>query len=66
MVGGAAVVMTRVWESRPTEFVAVIVTLRVPAAVGVPVMAPVVVSTLRPVGRLVAPKPVGELLASIW
>jgi hypothetical protein len=36
-----------------------------PAAVGVPEMSPVVVLTVKPAGKFVALKPVGELVAAI-
>ena len=49
----------------PEPFVAEISTLDVPAAVGVPEMAPLLVLTLSPVGRPVAPKDVGLLEAVI-
>ena len=49
----------------PTSFVAVRVTLEVPVTVGVPLMSPVLEFTLRPAGKLVAPKLVGPLLAVI-
>jgi hypothetical protein len=47
-------------------FVALIVTVEVAAAVGVPVISPVDVLTLKPAGRPVALKLVGVLLAVIW
>jgi hypothetical protein len=50
----------------PPAFVAPIVTLEVPVAVGVPLIAPVLVLTLKPAGNPVALKLVGELLAVIW
>jgi hypothetical protein len=59
-------VIFNVTEPVPPAFVALIVTLDVPAAVGVPVIAPVEVLTLKPAGRLVALKLVGLLLALIW
>jgi len=42
------------------------VQLEIPAAVGVPEIIPVEVLTLRPAGRPVAAKDVGELDAAIW
>jgi len=54
-VGGAVVVIARIWESRPRELVAVMVTFRVPEAVGVPLIIPLLVSTAKPFGRFVAP-----------
>jgi hypothetical protein len=50
----------------PVAFVAPIVTLDVPAAVGVPVTDPVDVLTESPAGRPAALKLVGELLPAIW
>ena len=45
------IVMVRVAVPVPPELVALIVTLYVPAVVGVPEMRPVLVFTLRPAGR---------------
>ena len=50
----------------PPAFVAPIITVEDPAAVGVPVMAPVPVLTLKPAGKPVALKEVGVLLPVIW
>jgi hypothetical protein len=50
----------------PPALVAPIVTLELPTAVGVPVMSPVAVATLKPAGNPVAVKLVGELLPAIW
>ena len=50
----------------PPAFVALMVTLGLPAAVGVPEMTPVEVLTVRPAGKFVAPKLVGEFDAVIW
>lgn len=67
MTGFATVtVSARVAVPVPEEFVAPIVTLEVPVAVGVPVIRPVVVLTDRPAGRPVALKLVGVLDAVIW
>jgi len=49
----------------PLLLVAPNVTVEVPAAVGVPEIKPVPLFTVRPTGRLVAPKLVGELVAVI-
>ena len=49
----------------PALFVAVTVTVEVPAVVGVPEIRPVVVLTARPAGSPDAPKLVGELVAVI-
>lgn len=67
--GGAAafpIAIASVWEPVPPAFVALIVGLNVPAAVGVPEMSPLAVFTLTPGGNPVALKLVGELLAVIW
>lgn len=58
-------VRTNVAVPVPVAFVAPIVTLDVPAAVGVPVTDPVDVLTESPAGRPVALKLVGELLPAI-
>ena len=60
--------MVRVREALPVPvaFVAVRVMVDVPATVGVPEIRPVAVLADRPVGRPVAPKLVGELVAVIW
>ena len=52
--GAAAIVSVNVAVPVPPAPVALNVTLYDPACVGVPVIAPVVVSTVRPVGRPVA------------
>ena len=62
----AAVLRANVAEPVPAEFVALIVTLKLPAVVGVPEMTPVVVLTESPDGKPVALKLVGLLLAVIW
>ena len=49
----------------PVELLALRVTVEVPEEVGVPVMSPVLVFTLKPVGSPLAPKLVGELVAVI-
>ena len=49
----------------PAAFVALMVTAIVAAAEGVPEMKPVAVLIDNPVGRLVAPKLVGEFVAVI-
>ena len=46
--------------------VALIVTGKVPRAVGVPEISPVVLSTVKPPGKPVASKVVGLLSAVIW
>jgi hypothetical protein len=62
----AAIVSVRFSVPVPYALVALSPTVEVPAAVGVPVMAPVEVFTLRPEGRFVALKLVGLLVAVIW
>ena len=62
---GSLTVRMRTAEPVPAALVAVIVMLDVPVAVGVPVIAPVEVFTVRPEGSSVAPKLVGLLLAAI-
>ena len=47
------------------EFVAVIVTLKVPEFVGVPVMTPVCEFSVKPPGRPVASKPIATPVACI-
>ena len=59
------IVKVSVFVSVPPAFVAVIVTEYIPAAVGVPEISPVVVSTVKPEGSPVAPKLVGLLVALI-
>ena len=51
----AATVMVKVWVSLPVLLVALSVTTETPAAVGVPLMAPVRVLSVKPAGRPVAP-----------
>jgi hypothetical protein len=67
VITGAATVTVkaRVVLPVPPLFVALNVTLEVPAAVGVPEIKPEVVFTARPAGNPVAPKLVGELVAVI-
>ena len=63
----ALTVNARVALPVPPAFVALNVTLKVPAApVGVPEIKPEAVFTARPAGNPVAPKLVGELVAVIW
>ena len=50
----APIVMVRVADPVPTAFLALMVTLDVPAAVSVPLMTPLLVITVRPAGRPVA------------
>ena len=58
-------VRDKVAEPVPPALVALIVTLKLPAAVGVPEMRPVVVLTDSPAGKPVALKLVGLLVAVI-
>ena len=62
----ATTVMTSVAEPAPPALIALRVTLVVPVALGVPVMAPLLVLTFKPAGSPVALKLVGLLLAVIW
>ena len=55
MMGGAAMVITRVAVPVPALFVAEIVARKTPVTVGVPEMRPVLVLTLSPVGSSLAP-----------
>ena len=50
----------------PPALVALIVTVYVPAVVGVPEIDPVLVSTVKPAGSPVALKLFGLLVAVIW
>jgi len=50
----------------PSLFVALTVTVEVPAAEGVPEIKPELVFTVRPAGKPVALKLVGEFVAVIW
>ncbi len=63
--GAGAIVIVSVADPVPPPFVAVIVTVALPAAVGVPVICPVVGSIAKPAGRPVAPKLVGLFDAAI-
>ena len=58
--------ITNVAEPVPALFVADMVTLDVPAPVGVPVIAPVAVLSVSPAGKVAAPKEVGLPEAVIW
>ena len=51
----AAIVITIALEAVPPALVAVIVALNVPVAVGVPLITPVDVLTLKPEGKPLAP-----------
>src|SRR5215469_14434129 len=62
----AAMLRASVAEPVPAELVALGVTLKLPAAVGVPEIRPVAVFTESPAGRPVALKLVGLLVAVIW
>jgi hypothetical protein len=59
-------VITNVAEPVPALFVADMVTLDVPAPVGVPVIAPDVELRINPAGKVAAPKEVGLPEAVIW
>ncbi len=49
----------------PLAFVALMLTMNVPSIVGIPVIIPVLVSTVSPGGKSVALKVTGELVAVI-
>jgi hypothetical protein len=66
MTGTAVTVSVSVVFPVPALFVALSVIVETPPLFGVPEISPVVVLTVRPAGRPVAPKLVGELLAVIW
>ena len=61
--GSRLTVSVSICDPVPVAFVAVIVMLDVPVAVGVPVIAPAIVSMLSPAGSPRAPKLVGLLVA---
>ena len=61
--GGGLIVKVKVALPVPLLLVALMVTLYVPAVVGVPEMAPVLVFTVKPEGSPVALKLVGLLVA---
>ena len=63
--GASAMVIFRVADPVPVTLDADIVTLDVPAVVGVPEITPVVLFTLRPAGKPVALYEVGEFEAAI-
>ena len=64
--GGGLIVKIKVALPVPLLLAALIVTLYVPAVVGVPEIAPVVVFTVKPAGSPAAPKlMIGPLLAVI-
>ena len=63
--GPTVIVKASVADPVPAAFVALIVMLEDPTAVGVPVIAPVEVFTLSHPGKPVAAKLVGALLAVI-
>jgi hypothetical protein len=62
----AATVITREAVPVPPALVAPMVTVVTAATVGVPVIAPVAVSTAKPAGRFVAEYDVGVREAAIW
>ena len=63
--GGGRIVTVRMALPVPPALLALIVTLAVPVVVGVPLITPVDVFTLKPAGNPVAAKLVGLLLAVI-
>jgi len=64
--GGGLIVKVKVAFPVPPPLVALIVTLYVPAVVGVPEISPLVVFTVKPAGSPVALKLVGLFVAVIW
>ena len=52
---GRIIVIVKVWLPEPLTLVAVIVTVKVPEVVGVPLITPVELLTLNPDGNPVAP-----------
>jgi len=62
---GGLIVKVNVWLPVPPALVALIVTVYVPAVVGVPEINPVLVFTVKPAGSPVALKLVGLLVAVI-
>ena len=64
-VAGMATLRLSILVPVPTGFVALMATRKVPVTPGIPVMMPVVVSIVRPVGSPVAAKVLGELVADI-
>ena len=63
---GLLTVSVNVAEPLPVALVAVMVMVLVPATVGVPLITPVVVFTVKPAGSPVALKLVGFWLPVIW
>ena len=64
-LGAAVMVIVRARLPDPPTLVAVMVALKVPATDAVPETTPVLVLTLNPAGRPVAPKLVGALVAAM-
>src|SRR5438132_1099518 len=64
--GGAEIVIASGCVAVPAALLALTVALKLPAALGVPAIAPLAVFTARPGGSPEAPKLVGPLLAAIW
>ena len=62
---GGLIVKVNVWLPVPPALVALVVTVYVPAVVGVPEINPVLVLTLKPAGSPVALKLVGLFVAVI-
>ena len=63
---GGTTVITSVAVPVPPALLALIVTLVVPVALGVPLITPVLVLTLNPAGNPVAPNLVGLFVPAIW
>ena len=68
MITGAAEATVRVNVALPVppELVALMITVALPDAVGVPEIKPFAAFADKPAGNPVAPKLVGELVAVIW
>ena len=64
--GAGSPMIVKVALPVPTKLVALMVALKLPVVVGVPLMIPVVVSMLRPEGNPDAAKEVGLFVAVIW
>jgi len=65
-VSGGKITIWRLAVPVPSELVAEMETLNVPATVGVPEINPVMVLTVNPVGKPVAANEMGVWVATIW
>ena len=66
MYGKSCTARVKVALPVPAVLIALIATFVVPVTVGVPLIKPVLVLTLKPAGKFVVPKLAGLLLAVIW